>query len=126
MKVAVIFGTRPEAIKMAPVVRALEGLASGGEALRPTVYVSGLYGDGDTSAAQTEGIFAALSKVLEKTGSDCNNVAQSGRRIGLSEIVPPPTDDRPVPPQSHAVFRAGIDSDDVRSARRNGSFAIAI
>jgi UDP-N-acetylglucosamine 2-epimerase (hydrolysing) len=41
MKVATVFGTRPEAIKMAPVVHALRHAAQQGAELRPLVYVSG-------------------------------------------------------------------------------------
>jgi UDP-N-acetylglucosamine 2-epimerase len=41
MKVAAVFGTRPEAIKMAPVVHALRRRAQQGAHLRPLVYVSG-------------------------------------------------------------------------------------
>jgi UDP-N-acetylglucosamine 2-epimerase (non-hydrolysing) len=40
MKVATIFGTRPEAIKMAPVVHVLRRRAEAGADLRPLVYVS--------------------------------------------------------------------------------------
>jgi UDP-N-acetylglucosamine 2-epimerase len=40
MKVATIFGTRPEAIKMAPVVHALRRRAAAGHDLQPAVYVS--------------------------------------------------------------------------------------
>jgi UDP-N-acetylglucosamine 2-epimerase (non-hydrolysing) len=40
MKVACIFGTRPEAIKMAPVVDVLRRRAAAGDDVRPLVYVS--------------------------------------------------------------------------------------
>jgi UDP-N-acetylglucosamine 2-epimerase (non-hydrolysing) len=45
MKVATVFGTRPEAIKMAPVVDALRRAAQQGAELRPLVYVSGQHRD---------------------------------------------------------------------------------
>jgi UDP-N-acetylglucosamine 2-epimerase (non-hydrolysing) len=45
MKVAVVFGTRPEAIKMAPVVHALRRRAAAGCALQPVVYVSAQHRD---------------------------------------------------------------------------------
>jgi UDP-N-acetylglucosamine 2-epimerase (non-hydrolysing) len=45
MKVATVFGTRPEAIKMAPVVHALRCAAQQGASLRPLVYVSGQHRD---------------------------------------------------------------------------------
>jgi UDP-N-acetylglucosamine 2-epimerase len=41
MKVAILFGTRPEAIKMAPVVHVLRRRAQTGADLQPLVYVSG-------------------------------------------------------------------------------------
>jgi UDP-N-acetylglucosamine 2-epimerase len=41
MKVAAVFGTRPEAIKMAPVVHALRRCAQAGVDLQPLVYVTG-------------------------------------------------------------------------------------
>ncbi|HYT94590.1 MAG TPA: UDP-N-acetylglucosamine 2-epimerase (non-hydrolyzing) [Gemmataceae bacterium] len=41
MKVAAVFGTRPEAIKMAPVVHALRRRAQAGADLQPLVYVTG-------------------------------------------------------------------------------------
>jgi UDP-N-acetylglucosamine 2-epimerase (non-hydrolysing) len=40
MKVATVFGTRPEAIKMAPVVHVLNRRARAGAGVRPLVYVS--------------------------------------------------------------------------------------
>jgi UDP-N-acetylglucosamine 2-epimerase (non-hydrolysing) len=40
MKVATIFGTRPEAIKMAPIVQVLRRRAQAGDRLQPCVYVS--------------------------------------------------------------------------------------
>jgi UDP-N-acetylglucosamine 2-epimerase (non-hydrolysing) len=45
MKVATVFGTRPEAIKMAPVVHALRRAARRGAELHPLVYVSGQHRD---------------------------------------------------------------------------------
>ncbi len=45
MKVATVFGTRPEAIKMAPVVHALRQRAQQGADLRPRVYVTGQHRD---------------------------------------------------------------------------------
>src|SRR5688572_12578039 len=41
MKVAIIFGTRPEAIKMAPVIHVLRRRAEQGADLSALVYVSG-------------------------------------------------------------------------------------
>jgi UDP-N-acetylglucosamine 2-epimerase (non-hydrolysing) len=45
MKVATVFGTRPEAIKMAPVVHALRRRAQEGADLQPLVYVSAQHRD---------------------------------------------------------------------------------
>jgi UDP-N-acetylglucosamine 2-epimerase (non-hydrolysing) len=45
MKVATVFGTRPEAIKMAPVVHALRRRAQQGADLRPLVYLTGQHRD---------------------------------------------------------------------------------
>jgi UDP-N-acetylglucosamine 2-epimerase len=45
MKVAVVFGTRPEAIKMAPVVHALRRAAAAGASLQAAVYVTAQHRD---------------------------------------------------------------------------------
>lgn len=45
MRIAAVFGTRPEAIKMAPVVHALRRRAQAGAEVQPLVYVSGQHRD---------------------------------------------------------------------------------
>lgn len=53
--VLVVFGTRPEAIKMAPVIQALQAVAT-------TIWVSTAYGDGQAAGRIAAHIAALLQK----------------------------------------------------------------